>query len=234
MNAAETAEQGPGPRVAALAAVAKRYPGAERDVLCNLDLEVAAGDFLAVVGDSGVGKTTLLNILGCVDRPSRGCYRLTEARTDRLGETDLARLRARAVGFVFQNYHLIAHLDVRQNLEVRFLYGDSPPADLGQRINQSLRGLGIDHLAQRHPRHLSGGEMQRVAIARALVGRPSLLLADEPTGNLDHRNSEVVFGLLDAVAAGGTAVVMVTHDLDLAQRCPRCLRLTDGRLLSDA
>jgi len=220
--------------IAVLEAVTKRYPGAEYDVLSKLDLEIEAGDFLAIVGESGAGKTTLLNILGCVDRASAGSYRLGEARTDCLSEAELAGLRARAVGFVFQNYHLISHLTVRENLEVRFLYGDPPPEDLFERTEESLCSLGIEYLADRHPRHLSGGEMQRVAIARALVARPTLVLADEPTGNLDCDNSELVFGLLGEVANGRTAVVMVTHDLDLARRCPRHLRLSGGRLGAEA
>ena len=162
-----------------------------------------------------------------------GTYLLGGTRTDRLDERGLAHVRSRAVGFVFQNYHLIPHLTVRENLEVRFLYGARPAADLRLKIGKALADLAIEHLAERHPRHLSGGEMQRVALARALVGGADLLLADEPTGNLDNRNSEIVFSLLAEVAQAGTAVVMVTHDLELARRCPRHLRLNNGRLCSD-
>ncbi len=219
--------------VVVLEAVSKRYPGADFDVLSKLELQVAAGEFLAIVGDSGAGKTTLLNILGCVDRATAGSYQLGEARTDCLSEIELSGLRAKAVGFIFQNYHLINHLTVRQNLEVRFLYSEPPPEDFSERIEDGLIALGIEHLAHRFPRHLSGGEMQRVAIARALVGRPSLVLADEPTGNLDGHNSEVVFELLAEVAASGTAVVLVTHEIDLARRCLRYLTMKDGRLVED-
>jgi len=215
--------------------IVKQYPSAAKPVLSGINLEIESGEFISIIGESGAGKTTLLNILGCVDRPSSGVYHLDNFQTEILSERSLATVRADTIGFVFQNYHLIDYLSVRQNLEIRFLYNDRISLDdCRHRVEESLEDLGIAELSERYPRKLSGGEMQRVALARALVGSPKLLLADEPTGNLDRKNSENVFEILKQAAGNGTAVVMVSHDEVLARRCPRCYRIREGRFSDDS
>ena len=218
--------------IAELVDVSKRYPGETDEALAGISLQIRAGELHSITGESGAGKTTLLNLLGCLDIPTRGQYFLAGRPVEKLGEDDLAALRVRYVGFVFQHYHLIEHLTVWQNMEVRFLYGDEPaPSDFEARIGATLDLLGIAVLAKKHPRHLSGGEKQRVAIARTVVKRPLLLLADEPTGNLDEAHTATVFGLLERIAAEGTAVVVATHSAQLASRAQHRLRLRQGKLI---
>jgi putative ABC transport system ATP-binding protein len=221
--------------VAQLVEVTRWYPGESRPALRDVSMTVPRGGFVSITGESGAGKTTLLNILGCLDRPTSGCYRLAGRAVAELAEGELAAVRARWLGFVFQSYRLIEHLTVEQNLEVRFLYGLEPvPADLAETIAATLESLGLAALRGKYPRHLSGGEQQRVAIARTLVRRPLLLLADEPAGNLDEGNTRAVFGLLERIVGLGTAVVVATHDTALAARAGLRLRLVQGRLVDAA
>ncbi len=214
-----------------LAGIFKRYPGENHDVLSGVSLAIRSGDLISIIGDSGSGKTTILNLMGCVDTPTLGDIVLKGSSTAIMKPDALADLRSRHIGFIFQQYHLIEYLTVYQNLEVRFLYQRRQHfTDIDTRIISILEELEIRHLAAKYPRKLSGGEMQRVAICRALVMEPGLLLADEPTGNLDAKNSSQVFQILERYARKGTAVVLVTHDESLARRCPRQYRLKNGVL----
>ena len=198
--------------------------------LDTVDLAVEEGDFLAVMGPSGCGKTTLLNVIGLLDTPSRGTLRLDgetiAARTDGA----LARIRNEKIGFVFQSFHLIPDLEVVDNVEIPLLYRRLPAKERRRRALEALDRVGLGSRVRHFPGQLSGGQQQRVAVARALVGRPRILLADEPTGNLDSAMGHEVLGLLERVnREDGTTVVMVTHDAAMAERAHRTLRLYDGR-----
>ncbi len=221
--------------VARLEAVAKSYPRGATSVhaLSDVTLEVGPGELLAVMGASGSGKSTLLAILGCLDRPSSGDYRLDGARVSELGDAALSRLRNRTIGFVFQSFHLIPELTVLENVETPLLYGEVPPAEWRARAERSLARVGLTHRGDHRPAELSGGEAQRAAIARALVTEPRLLLADEPTGNLDSATGEEIADLLTSLPDQGRTVVLVTHHEALAARARRLVRLKDGRILSD-
>jgi putative ABC transport system ATP-binding protein len=185
------------------------------------------------MGPSGSGKSTLLSILGCLDRPTAGEYRLFGESVDTLDDVRLSRTRNRRIGFVFQSFHLIPQLSVAENVETPLLYGDVPEAEWRPRALRCLERVGLAHRADHRPAELSGGEAQRAAIARALVTEPALLLADEPTGNLDSHTGEEVASLLDALHAEGRTVVIVTHNEALGRRAERVVRLRDGRVEGD-
>jgi putative ABC transport system ATP-binding protein len=204
----------------------------ETRALDAVSLEVAGGEFLAVMGPSGCGKSTLLNVLGLLDRPSGGSYRLAGTEATGLPASELARLRAEHIAFVFQNFNLIDDLTVAENVEVSLLYrhGEAAPKD---RIAEVLDQVGMTHRAGHRPQQLSGGQQQRVAIARALAGKPSLILADEPTGNLDSANGEQVMELLQQVARSGTTVIMVTHSHRNAAAAQRIVEMLDGRIVGE-
>ncbi len=209
----------------------KCYPGRTDPVLAGVDLAIGEGEPVGICGASGAGKTTLLNLLGCLDLATSGRYRLGGSCVDEL--TDQARddLRAGWLGFVFQQFHLLAHLTVAENLELRWLYGSEPvPSDLDDRIAATLDAVGLGGFSHRMPEELSGGEMQRVALARALVRSPRVSSPTSRPGNLDEVSGEMVFRLLQQVALEGAAVVLVTHNPTLWARCSRRLRLADGRL----
>jgi putative ABC transport system ATP-binding protein len=211
-------------------AVRKVYAGAEPVVaLDGLDLDVAGGEFLALVGDSGSGKSTLLHLLGAIDRPTSGSIEVGGVGLDSLTERDRVLYRRRHVGMVFQFFNLLPHLTVRENVELpRRLDADQ---DAGARAGVLLERVGLAHRAAAHPYELSGGEMQRIAIARALVTGARLLLADEPTGNLDSRNTEHVLGLLDEVRRErGVTLLLATHSREAAERADRVALLRDGRI----
>jgi putative ABC transport system ATP-binding protein len=216
----------------ALRDVARVYPRGAREVvaLAGVSLEVRGGEKLAIMGPSGSGKTTLLSILGCLDRPTRGEYRFEGRRVDALGDDDLSRLRNRSIGFVFQSFHLIPQLTVAENVETPLLYEGTPPAEWRRRALAALERVSLAHRADHRPGELSGGEAQRAAIARALVTAPRLLLADEPTGNLDTRTGEEIAGLLDELHGRGGTVILVTHNEALARRAHRVVHLRDGRI----
>ena len=201
--------------------------------LDGVSLEVAAGEKLAIMGPSGSGKSTLLSILGCLDRPTAGEYRLFGESVSTLDDARLSRTRNRRIGFVFQSFHLIPQLTVAENVETPLLYGDVPEAEWRPRAMRFLERVGLAHRADHRPSELSGGEAQRAAIARALVTEPALLLADEPTGNLDSHTGEEVAALLDALHAEGRTVVLVTHNEALGRRAERVVRLRDGRVLGE-
>jgi putative ABC transport system ATP-binding protein len=212
--------------------VSKAYPRGEAAVLAldDLSLRVGEGEFVAVMGPSGSGKTTLLSILGCLDRPTRGEYRLAGKAVVDLSDIEVSRLRNRTIGFVFQAFHLIPQLTVLENVEAPFAYGDVREGQWRPRALQCLERVGLGHRADHRPAELSGGEAQRAAIARALVMQPRLLLADEPTGNLDSATGEEIAALLADLHGSGVTVVLVTHNPALAGRSQRVVRLRDGRL----
>ena len=209
--------------------------GRGTEVLSDLDLTLAQGDFLAMMGPSGSGKTTLLNLIGGLDRPSRGRVRVAGVDIDRLSRNELARWRSREVGFVFQFYNLIPVLSARDNVALPLTLQRLPRAERLRRAEAALDLVGISHRAGHRPQEMSGGEQQRVAIARAIVTNPSLLLCDEPTGDLDRETGLAVMDLLGALNRDyGKTIVLVTHDPEVARHAHRTVRLDKGRLLQDA
>ncbi len=209
--------------------------GQGTEVLSDLDLTLAQGDFLAMMGPSGSGKTTLLNLIGGLDRPSRGRVRVAGVDIDRLSRNELARWRSREVGFVFQFYNLIPVLSARDNVALPLTLQRLPRAERLRRAEAALDLVGISHRAGHRPQEMSGGEQQRVAIARAIVTNPSLLLCDEPTGDLDRETGLAVMDLLGALNRDyGKTIVLVTHDPEVARHAHRTVRLDKGRLLQDA
>lgn len=211
-----------------------RVGGQTVHALDGVSFEVPRGQFVAVAGPSGSGKSTLLNILGCLDRPDAGKYRLDGTDVSTFDDEQASTFRNRRIGFVFQSFHLLPRLSVLENvlLPRRFLRGEA--GDLETRARQLLDRMGLSQRLDHRPGQLSGGQMQRVAIARALLMRPALLLADEPTGNLDSRSAADVLALIDEVHAEGQTVVMVTHDGEVAERAQRQVHLLDGRISHDS
>jgi putative ABC transport system ATP-binding protein len=205
----------------------------ETHALAGIDLTIDPGEFLAIVGPSGSGKTSLLAILGLMDRPTSGEYRLRGASVGTLGDRDLARVRNEQVGFIFQTFNLIGDLTVEQNVGLPLVYRRVPRPERRTRIARALDRVGMGHRARHMPGQLSGGQQQRVAVARALVGDPSILLADEPTGNLDSANGATIMELIDELHAGGATICMVTHDQTFARRAERSVRLSDGRIVEE-
>lgn len=203
--------------------------------LKDIDLEVAAGEFVAIMGPSGSGKSTLLYILGCLDRPTSGEYYLGGQEVSHLSGDQLAAVRSRRIGFVFQSFFLLPRLSARANVELPLLYTDAGKADREARSREVLAQVGLADRAEHLPSELSGGEMQRVAIARALINRPEMLLADEPTGNLDGTNSRLIMEVFRQLnEEQGLTMVMVTHDAEMARYARRRITLEDGVLVRDA
>lgn len=205
----------------------------ETAALDHISLDVPAGEFLAIMGPSGCGKSTLLNVLGLIDSPSSGAYWFMGEDLARCSEEDLTLRRRSRVGFVFQNFNLIDDLNVAENVEVALLYTGVARAERRSRVAAALECVGLAHRAQHMPKQLSGGQQQRVAVARALVTRPKLLLADEPTGNLDTANGDAVLDLLTEINQSGTTIIMVTHSAEHAQRARRIVHMLDGRIVED-
>ncbi|WP_295879617.1 ABC transporter ATP-binding protein [uncultured Thiohalocapsa sp.] len=201
--------------------------------LRDLDLTLADGDYAAVMGPSGSGKSTLLNILGLLDRPDAGSYRLDGIETTRLPEERRARLRRERIGFVFQAFHLIPRLTAAENVELPLTLAGRPVRERRQQVAAALEAMGLTPRADHRPDQLSGGQRQRVAIARATVTRPGLLLADEPTGNLDRASGDDVIAALEALNAQGLTLVVVTHDQHLGERARRRIHMDDGAVLAD-
>ncbi len=206
----------------------------ETTALDRLDLDIEAGEYLAVTGPSGCGKSTLLGILGLLDAPSGGEYWFDGHNVAGWGEKQLNTLRRGRIGFVFQSFNLIDDLNVAENIALALEYGGLPARARRQRVAEVMERLGIAHRAGHRPSQLSGGQQQRVAIARAIAARPALLLADEPTGNLDSAHGAEVMRILRELNAEGTTLVMVTHSLEHAAQASRTLRLLDGRVVVDA
>ncbi len=205
----------------------------ETHALSQVSLEVGAGEFLAIMGPSGCGKSTLLNILGLLDSPDSGRYSFFGEEVAKLSEKALTRLRRGNVGFVFQSFNLIDDLNVAENVEVSLLYRGMGGSERRQRVTTALERVGLTHRARHLPSQLSGGQQQRVAIARALVGEPKLILADEPTGNLDTENGTAVMEMLTQINRAGTTVIMVTHSLLHAAAAARTVKLLDGQVVSE-
>ncbi|MGB6307435.1 MAG: ABC transporter ATP-binding protein [Steroidobacteraceae bacterium] len=208
-----------------------RTTDVETAALDDVSLEVKPGEFLAVMGPSGCGKSTLLNILGLIDSPTSGSYWFRGEDIARCSEEELTLRRRAGVGFVFQSFNLIDDLSVTENVEVALLYVGVPRAERRQRIAAALERVDLSHRARHMPKQLSGGQQQRVAVARALVANPKLILADEPTGNLDTANGEAVMEMLTRIMNGGTTIVMVTHSEEHAKRAHRVVHMLDGRLV---
>ena len=203
-------------------------------VLRDVDITIRKGEFVGIVGASGSGKTTLMNILGCLDRPTDGRYVLDGQDVSTLDDDALSLVRNRSIGFVFQSFHLIPQLTVIENVEVPLYYGHVQRVKRKERAVELLELVGLSHRLEHHPTQLSGGECQRVAIARALANGPAMILADEPTGNLDTKSGEEVLGLLFELHREGRTVLMVTHNPDIAARLPRVVEMRDGAVLQDS
>jgi len=201
--------------------------------LAGVSFVVSSGEMVAIVGTSGSGKSTLLNILGCLDTPSRGTYRLNGRDVHDLSDDERARARNEQIGFVFQSFQLLARATALKNVALPLVYRRVPAHRRRELAMAALTRVGLAARAQHRPNQMSGGQRQRTAIARALVTKPSLLLCDEPTGNLDSATSEDIMALFHALHAEGNTILLVTHEPALAARCPRAIRLADGRILAD-
>jgi putative ABC transport system ATP-binding protein len=202
--------------------------------LRGVSFSVQRGELVAIVGPSGSGKSTLLHVMGTLERPTSGVVRIDGVDAAQLDDSALSQLRARQIGFVFQQFFLAEHATVRENVADGLLYAGVPVAERYRRADEALERVGLAHRATFKPTKLSGGERQRVAIARALVGRPAIVLADEPTGNLDSATGASIMELIRELNAAGATIVMITHDGGLADRLPRQIRVLDGRVVSDA
>jgi putative ABC transport system ATP-binding protein len=205
----------------------------ETHALAEVHLEIQRGEYVAIAGPSGCGKTTLLSLLGLLDTPTRGEYWLDGKPVAQLSASDRARIRNREIGFIFQAFNLIGDLTVYENVELPLTYRGLPSADRRQRVMAALEKVGMSHRVKHYPAQLSGGQQQRVAVARAVAGEPLILLADEPTGNLDSVNGESVMGLLQELHRGGATICMVTHDPRYAAHADRSIHLFDGRVVED-
>ncbi|MEE4164105.1 MAG: ABC transporter ATP-binding protein [Woeseiaceae bacterium] len=213
----------------------KVYRAAELETtaLNKVNLEISAGEFIAVMGPSGCGKSTLLNVLGMLDSPTSGSYRFLDQDVAGRSERELAGIRKSNIGFIFQSFNLIDELSVRENVQLPLLYQKVPTAEREARVQAVLEQVNIAHRADHRPQQLSGGQQQRVAVARAVVTNPALILADEPTGNLDSTNGEEVLSLLNTLNENGTTIIMVTHDTTHADHASRIVNMLDGRILSE-
>jgi putative ABC transport system ATP-binding protein len=207
--------------------------GVKVHALRGVSLEIERGGFVAIMGASGSGKSTLMNILGCLDRPSRGQYFLAGVDVSGFSKDQRADIRNRKLGFVFQGFNLLRRTSALENVELPLIYANVPAGERTRRSLQALEAVGLAHKAASQPNQLSGGQQQRVAIARALVNRPALLLADEPTGNLDSRTSTEIMGVFQRLNDQGMTVVLVTHEPDIAQYARRMLAMKDGQVILD-
>ncbi len=213
----------------------KRYEvgGEEIYALRDVDLEIDRNEYLAITGPSGSGKTTLMNLLGCLDTPTRGTYSLNDQEVSRLSDDRLAEIRNREIGFVFQTFNLLPRATALHNVELPLVYSGVPAEERRQRALEALKAVEMEDRSGHRPNELSGGQRQRVAIARALINNPSLILADEPTGNLDSKTGEEILRLFERLHSGGQTIVVVTHEKSIATRAHRVVSIHDGRVSSD-
>lgn len=202
--------------------------------LDGVDLAIARNEYAAIMGPSGSGKSTLMNVIGCLDSPDAGEYRLNGELVSRMGDSKLARARNREIGFVFQTFNLLARLTALANVEVPLIYAGTSWRDRHRRAREALERVGLGDRMMHRPSEMSGGQRQRVAIARALVTRPSILLADEPTGNLDSTTGAEIMALFEELHAAGNTLIVVTHERDIAELARRIIRLSDGNVVSDS
>ncbi|MEV0006015.1 ABC transporter ATP-binding protein [Micromonospora sp. NPDC050980] len=235
VDGAHRTAEGPNRPVLDVRDLTKVYGQGEATVhaLRGVSLTVAASDYVAIMGSSGSGKSTLMNILGCLDVPSAGTYRLDGVDVSRLDDARLALVRNRRIGFVFQSFNLIPRTSAVANVELPLAYAGVKPAERRRRALAALDMVGLAGRADHEPNQLSGGQQQRVAVARALVTEPALILADEPTGNLDSRSTEEALAILDQLHTAGRTIVMITHETEVAARARRLVTLFDGRITTD-
>ncbi len=201
--------------------------------LCGVSLEIGKGEYLAIMGPSGSGKSTLMNLLGCLDTPSSGSYELNGTNVAEMDDNALAEVRNREIGFVFQSFNLLARSDALHNVELPLIYAGVPVVERKERARQALASVALADRMHHRPNELSGGQRQRVAVARALVNDPSIVLADEPTGNLDSRTGEEILGLFEQLARKGNTIIVVTHEEEVAQHARRIIRIRDGLIAAD-
>jgi putative ABC transport system ATP-binding protein len=208
--------------------------GAEQvHALCGVDLEVRRGEYVAIMGPSGSGKSTLMNLIGCLDTPSSGRYWLTGRLVSDLSDDDLAVIRNQEIGFIFQTFNLLARATALHNVELPMIYNGTPPHQRVEKARRALEEVELGDRMMHRPNELSGGQRQRVAIARALVNSPAILLADEPTGNLDSRTGEEIMALFERLHREGNTIILVTHESDIARRADRIIHLRDGKIECD-
>lgn len=203
------------------------------NALDGVDVDISRNEYVAIVGASGSGKSTMMNIIGCLDKVTKGNYLLNGTNVGDMSETDLARARNREIGFVFQSFNLLSRASALKNVMQPLVYRQIPRAERKRIASEALGHVGLGDRLDSRPNQLSGGQRQRVAIARALVGRPAILLADEPTGNLDSKTSQEIMALIDQLHGQGQTIIMVTHEPDIAAHCDRVIRLEDGKVDSD-
>lgn len=214
----------------------KTYDMGQQQVhaLCGVSLRIQHNEYVAIMGPSGSGKSTLMNLIGCLDTPTRGRYWLNGHLVSELNDDELARIRNREIGFVFQTFNLLARATALHNVELPLIYKGMPAAQRIERAKSALRAVGLEERMMHKPNELSGGQRQRVAIARALVSHPSIILADEPTGNLDSRTGDEIMALFDNLHAEGNTIILVTHEPDIAEYAHRVVHIRDGVIASDA
>ncbi|MGH8110245.1 MAG: ABC transporter ATP-binding protein [Arenimonas sp.] len=216
--------------------IVKRYLMGEEEImaLAGVDLTIERNEYVALIGPSGSGKSTLMNLLGCLDTPSEGKYVLNGRDTSTMNDNELAQVRNLEIGFIFQSFHLLPRMTVLQNVMQPLVYRGIASAERSRMATEALNKVGLGDRLSHRPNQLSGGQRQRVAVARALVGNPSILLADEPTGNLDSKTSAEIMALFDELHRQGQTVIVVTHEPDIAAHCHRTLRVSDGKIVQDS
>ncbi|MBU0701457.1 ABC transporter ATP-binding protein [bacterium] len=215
--------------------IAKTYKMEKIEVsaLRGVTFQIDRGEFVSIMGSSGSGKTTLMDILGCLMRPTKGKYFLEGQDVSQLKEDQLAEIRNKKIGFVFQGFNLLARTSALHNVELPLIYNDTPKKERRERAYQALQSVGLEHRIHHRSNELSGGQQQRVAIARALVNNPSIIFADEPTGNLDSQSGEEIMEIFDKLHRQGSTIIMVTHEMDIAKHAQRVIHLKDGQIMED-